>query len=308
MTDLNTGRDRAARFLLSHLTEPGDAHMNQLVESVGAENAWLFVSQVGSEPASVSTEALKRWRPRIQRSWTLEWAIDERIRQIGRGIRFIIPSDEAWPNGLADLGYNAPLGLFVRGDVSQMTALNLMPSVAVVGARAATSYGEHVTGELVAELARTHLIVSGAAYGIDGQAHRVAIAAGGKTIAFLAGGVDRPYPAGHANLIERITVNGAVVSEIPPGSTPTRWRFLQRNRLIAAASQGLVVVEAGYRSGSLNAAGHARSLGRRVMAVPGPVTSAASAGCHRLLTEGATLITDAADVRAALSINEGVTL
>ena len=302
MTDSILRRERAARYLLSYLTEPGDGDMHNLVATLGAENAWLYVSQAGSEPESVPIEALKRWRPRIQRGWTLEWAIEQlEILRHRHSIHLVIPADSAWPNGLADLDRQAPVALFVRGDVASLVELNLAPSVAVVGARAATSYGEHVTSELVAELARTHTIVSGAAYGIDGQAHRMAIAAGGKTIAFLAGGVDRPYPAGHANLIERITANGAVVSEVPPGSAPTKWRFLERNRLIAATSQGLVVVEAGWRSGSLNAAGHAIGLNRPVMAVPGPVTSAASAGCHRLITEGATLVTSADDIRAAMN-------
>ena len=152
--------------------------------------------------------------------------------------------------------------------------------------------------ELGAELTgRGVVVVSGAAYGIDGVAHRAALAAGGPTIAVLAGGVDRSYPAGHAELIDRIGANGAVLSELPPGSAPTRWRFLQRNRVIAALSEATVVVEAGARSGSLNTAAHAATLGRPVGAVPGPVTSAASAGCHRLLREfGAECITSADDV------------
>ena len=135
------------------------------------------------------------------------------------------------------------------------------------------------------------------AYGIDGAAHRAAITAGGTTIALLAGGADRPYPAGHSQLIERIAASGAVVSEVPCGSAPTKWRFLQRNRLIAALADATVVVEAGWRSGSLNTAGHAAALARPLGAVPGPVTSAASAGCHRLLREfDARCITGAEDV------------
>jgi DNA processing protein len=144
---------------------------------------------------------------------------------------------------------------------------------------------------------RGYTVVSGAAYGIDGMAHRAALAGSGTTVAFLAGGVDRFYPAGHDALLGRIAELGAVVSELPCGAAPTRWRFLQRNRLIAAASSATVVVEAGMRSGSLNTANHAASLGRPIGAVPGPVTSAASAGCHRLLREGmAICVTDAADM------------
>jgi DNA processing protein len=129
-------------------------------------------------------------------------------------------------------------------------------------------------------------IVSGGAYGIDGMAHRGCLATGGTTVAALAGGVDRAYPAGHADLLGRIAQGpGVVIAEVPCGTPPTKWRFLQRNRLIAALSDATVVVEAGWRSGSLNTAGHASALGRPLGAVPGPVTSAASAGCHRLLRE-----------------------
>ena len=149
-------------------------------------------------------------------------------------------------------------------------------------------------------------IVSGAAYGIDGAAHRAALAVGGLTVALLAGGVDRSYPVGHTQLIDRIAAAGAVISEVPCGSAPTKWRFLQRNRLIAALAGAVVVVEAGWRSGSLNTAGHSVALGRPLGAVPGPVTSAASAGCHRLLREfGAACITDGADVRELLGLGEG---
>ncbi|MDF2576486.1 MAG: dprA, partial [Agromyces sp.] len=159
-------------------------------------------------------------------------------------------------------------------------------SIALVGARAATGYGEHVTMEASAGLVdRGFAIVSGGAYGIDGMAHRAALASRGVTVAFLAGGVDRFYPLGHEALLARIADTGAVVSELPCGSAPTKWRFLQRNRLIAAAADATVVLEAGMRSGSLNTAGHAAALGRPLGAVPGPVTSPASAGCHRLLRE-----------------------
>jgi DNA processing protein len=132
---------------------------------------------------------------------------------------------------------------------------------------------------------RGYTIISGAAYGIDGMAHRAALASQGLTVAFLAGGVDRFYPSGHDSLLTRIVENGAVISELPCGSPPTKWRFLQRNRLIAAASVATIVLEAGWRSGSLNTAGHAATLGRPLGAVPGPVTSAASAGCHRLIRD-----------------------
>ncbi len=171
------------------------------------------------------------------------------------------------------------------------------------GARAATSYGEHVAQSLANDIAgQGGVIVSGGAYGIDGAAHRAALASGGRTVAVLAGGLDRPYPTGHRELLDQVGREGALVSELPPGSTPTRWRFLARNRLLAAVSAATVVVEAGYRSGSLHVAAQAAGLGRPVGAVPGPVTSAASAGCHRLLREGtARVVTDIADLCALTS-------
>ncbi|MBX9246602.1 DNA-protecting protein DprA, partial [Actinotalea ferrariae] len=203
---------------------------------------------------------------------------------------------------LADLGPAAPACLWVRG----AAALDRLceRSVALIGARACTAYGEHVTAELAAGLGDAGVsVVSGGAYGVDAVAHRTAVVGGTPTVAFLAGGVDRPYPAGNARLLGAIADGaGACVSEVPPGAVPSRTRFLQRNRLIAAAAQATVVVEAAWRSGALSTAGHAAALLRPVGAVPGPVTSAASAGCHRLLREGAAVcVTDAAEVLELVS-------
>ena len=173
-------------------------------------------------------------------------------------------------------------------------------SAAVVGSRAATSYGERVAFDLADGLTADGVcVVSGGAYGIDAAAHRGAVARGGRTVVVLAGGVDRAYPAGNARLLDAVVgAGGALVSEVPPGSLPTKSRFLQRNRLIAAAGRATVVVEAAWRSGAMSTAHHAARLLRPVGAVPGPVTSMASAGCHRLLREGvAVCVTDAAEVR-----------
>lgn len=172
----------------------------------------------------------------------------------------------------------------------------------MTGSRAATAYGDHVATELAADLAdRERIIVAGGAYGIDRAAHVAALAAGGQTIAVLASGLDRLYPAGNQDMLERIAGVGLLLSELAPGSTPTQWRFLARNRIMGALSGATVIVEAGYRSGSLNVAARAAELGRRVGAVPGPVTSATSAGTHRLLREGiASLVTDSTDVKALL--------
>jgi DNA processing protein len=169
----------------------------------------------------------------------------------------------------------------------------------VVGARACTSYGEHVAAELGAGLGeRGWTVVSGAAFGIDVAAHRGALAGNGGTVAVLACGVDIVYPSAHGRLLRAVRAAGAVVSELPPGARPTKSRFLARNRLIAGLARGTVVVEAAMRSGARNTAGHADDLSRPVMAVPGPVTSPMSAGCHELMRLGASLVTDTADVVA----------
>lgn len=220
------------------------------------------------------------------------------------GGRLVTPDDDEWPRwrllAFDTLGTGrddgAPLALWVLGNrpVDELTAR----SVAVVGTRAASSYGEHVTAELAGDLAADGwTIVSGAAFGIDAAAHRAALGSGGLTVAVLACGVDRAYPAGHGRLLQQIARDGAVISEYPPGTTPARYRFLARNRLVAGLSEAVVVVEAGWRSGARNTATWGRRLGRPVLAVPGPVTSAASTGCHRMIREGeARLIAGAADV------------
>jgi DNA processing protein len=298
--------ERFARAAWTGIAEPGDGAAGILVGSLGPARALTALidrippdrlaaevtdagGQLGEDDL---TEAVARWQPRLKSALALL-----ALRQAGRyGMRLLIPGDPAWPDGLADLGPHGPLALWARGDVA---ALDRMPrSLSLVGARAATGYGEHVAMEASAGLVdRGFAIVSGAAYGIDGMAHRAALASGGTTVAVLAGGLDRFYPSGHEALLTRIVESGLVVSEVPPGTPPTKWRFLQRNRLIAALSRATVVLEAGWRSGSLNTAGHAAALGRPLGAVPGPVTSAASAGCHRLIREyDAVLVTNAAEM------------
>lgn len=288
-----------ARAAWSVLAEPGDGVAGALIAVHGAagaldaafaEDTLMAVGDAGS--ARTVAEAQARWRPR---------ADPRAVRYALRGAhevaaRMLLPGDDKWPIALDDLGAHAPSVLWVRGDHELLAGQR---AVSLVGARAATGYGEHVAAELAGDLATTgELIVSGGAYGIDGAAHRAALGAGGATVAFMAGGVDRAYPAGHQQLFERIRSGGAVVSEVPCGGAPTKWRFLARNRLIAAAGAATVVVEAGWRSGSLNTAGHAASLGRPLGAVPGPITSAASAGCHRLLREyDAVCVTTAQEVR-----------
>ena len=311
-----------ARAAFSGIAEPGDRVAGMLIATLGASDALdvlvqrldasRIVGLIGETEAGVALglvaddefaqligAGLERWAPRLNAR--------EALAHLERAARFTItlltPAHAAWPAGLNDLGFHAPHVLWVRGSLDVVKTLPL--SIALVGARASTGYGEHVTMEAAAGLVdRGVTVVSGAAYGIDGMAHRSALASGGNTVAFLAGGVDRFYPSGHDALLHRIVANGAVISELPCGSSPTKWRFLQRNRLIAAASAATVVVEAGWRSGSLNTAGHASSLGRPLGVVPGPITSASSAGCHRLLREtDAILVTNAAEMVELISLS-----
>ncbi|MDC7121588.1 DNA-processing protein DprA [Cellulomonas fimi] len=237
--------------------------------------------------------ALARWAPRAA---TLE--VVQRLDALAElGGTFVVPGDAGWPHAIDALGPAAPFGLWVRGDADLATAG--ARSVAVVGARAATTYGERVAHDLAAVLAdRGVTVVSGGAFGIDAAAHRGALARSGRTVVMLAGGVDRAYPRGNARLLDAVLADGgAIVSEVPVGSVPTRVRFLQRNRLIAGLGSATVVVEAAWRSGAISTAYHAAGLLRPVGVVPGPVTSVASAGCHRLLRSGvAVCVTDAAEV------------
>ena len=284
-----------ARAAWSGIAEPGDRLAGVLVAQLGAVESLRTVLTAPTVDGLLGRlrdggasdvqeqhvdDALARWRPRLEMSATVH-----AMRQAARvGARLLVPADALWPAGVDDLDEHAPIALWVRGTDAALAAIPR--SIALVGARAATGYGEHVTMEASAGLVdRGYAIVSGAAYGIDGMAHRAALASHGQTVAFLAGGVDRFYPSGHDALLTRIVAEGAVISELPCGQAPTKWRFLQRNRLIAAASRATVVLEAGWRSGSLNTAGHASTLGRPLGAVPGPVTSAASAGCHRLIRD-----------------------
>ena len=299
--------ERFARAAWTTVAEPGDRDAGVLIEALGpvealrrlvtdteADDLVAELADLSATEVTVDqwTDAFKRWKPRAGSAPTLL-----ALRQAARfGMRLLVPGDDTWPQRLADLEAHAPFALWVRGDPARL--LTLDRSIALVGARAATGYGEHVTIELSSGLVdRGFAVVSGAAYGIDGAAHRAALASQGATVAVLAGGLDRFYPSGHEQLLGRIADRGAVVAEVPPGTTPTKWRFLLRNRLIAALSGATVVVEAGWRSGSLNTAGHAATLGRPLGAVPGPVTSASSAGCHRLLREfAATCVTTADEI------------
>jgi DNA processing protein len=280
--DFDENDERVARVAWSRLAEPGDAEAQQLVDAEGAVPALAQVL------AGHGPERLRVRLPDLDPVRDL--ATLHRL-----GGRLVIPGDPEWPTGLEALGPEAPFCLWVRGPLNLAAATEC--AAAVVGSRAATPYGERVAGELADGCAnRAITVVSGAAYGIDGAAHRGALAAEGPTIAVLACGVERAYPRGHEQLIERIIRSGAVVSESPPGASPTRWRFIERNRLIAGLARVTVVVEAGHRSGAMGTAARAEKLSLPVAAVPGPVSSPMSYGCHRLLRNGAVCVTSAAEL------------
>jgi DNA processing protein len=300
--------ERLARAALTYLAEPGDPALGALLaicepaELLAAIQADTLpeiseVSKITRASRAALGLALGRWRVRLPKL-----PADGGIAYARRdGIRVICPGDAEWPGALDQLGQARPYALWLRGSADLRFACSR--SVSVVGSRAATSYGGHVAGELSADLGeRGWAVVSGGAYGIDAAAHRGALAAEGVTIAILACGVDYPYPAGHADLFAAIAAQGLLASEWPPGCRPARTRFLIRNRVIAALACGTVIVEAGERSGALNTARHAADLGKPLMAVPGPVTSAQSAGCHRIIREwGATCVTRAAEIIELLS-------
>ncbi|MEU6257571.1 DNA-processing protein DprA [Streptomyces sp. NPDC047043] len=280
-----------ARVFLSRVLEPGDEVGGRWVREMGAVEVARVLRGGGPQLVGITD---KRWAGLLDRAQEAE---PERDLAAARdaGIRFLTPGDGEWPGQLDDLGDARPVGLWVRGLPSlRMWALR---SVALVGARACTEYGAHMAATLGAGLAeRGWVVVSGGAYGVDGAAHRGALGAGGATVAVLACGVDRSYPRGHTELINRIAEQGLVVGELPPGDHPTPSRFIVRNRVIAALTRGTVVVEAAYRSGSLVTARAAQRLGRHTMGVPGPATSGLSAGVHELLRGEAVLVTDAAEV------------
>ena len=279
----------------SLLIEPGDQLSGYLRDELGVVES-LEIVRAGTSATEISKllpedkflppkfletldESLDCYRRRL-RVINLEKSLAE-LHQLGGSL--ITPDDTKWPIMLSDLGKSQPPALWVLGDANY---LNSIEAISVVGSRLASDYGLGITRDLVRyATANNWQIISGGALGIDAMAHESAIKSGGKTIAVMAGGLDRLYPKQNLELFEAIRQNGLLVSEMPPGIAPSRWRFLQRNRLIAAFGRATVVIEAGYRSGSINTAGHANELGRPVGAIPGRIDSVRSAGCHRLIRE-----------------------
>lgn len=285
---------RSARAGLLRVAEPPSATLAALVIEVGPEQAWDrivsdHVPRSCRRAVSARTEGLTRDERRAIGRIDLEAAAEV-------SSRLVCPEDAEWPSAAFDVfdpfgtGLFAPLGVYVAG-----RPLPAEPgrTVTIVGSRASTDYGRRCAADIAGDVAaRGVCVVSGAAFGIDAAAHRAALQVGGvgSTVAVLACGIDIVYPAAHRDLIAEIRRRGTVVTEYPPGTTPARHRFLARNRLIAALSAVTVVVEAGRRSGTVSTANAAATLNRVVMAVPGPVTSAMSVGCHDLLRSGQVLI------------------
>lgn len=296
--------ERLARLALARVVEPGNRAVCAALESTSASELWADLRR-GLAPEGMGARALEGV---AARSLGHDPRRDLDVL-LSVGGRVVCPGDDEWPERLswpAGLMGNkdvrelaAPWVLMVRGRHHLATAV--ADSVSIVGARTASAYGIHVASEMSFALAEAGVaVVSGGAYGIDAAAHEGALTAGGApTVAVLACGPDVVYPKGHDGLLARVAEQGLVVSEVPPGCAPTRVRFLVRNRVIAGLTRGTVVVEAAERSGSLSTAARALDLDRHLMAVPGPVTSAMSDGCHTLLrTHRAECVTDAADVLA----------
>lgn len=286
---------RRAWAYLSRVAESPCADLSSFVADVGPVEAATTIRS-GRAPANL--------RSRVAARYEIDHAAADLEMLDRRGGRLITPGDAEWPQLAFTVFDNEtvqkkesgrhPMVLWAIGparldDVAARAA-------AIVGTRASTAYGEHVAADLSAGLAERNVaVVSGGAYGIDGAAHRAALGVDGVTVAVLAGGIDVPYPAGHSALLHRMCGSGLVVTEYPPGVRPARHRFLTRNRLVAALSGATVVVEAGLRSGAANTAAWADVMGRVVCAVPGPVTSAASAGCHVLLRRSRTQLISRAE-------------
>lgn len=287
--------ERTAKVMLAMVAEPRDTTSHLAHDLGGIRTVHLALGE--EIPWFHPSASLERWRQDIAPRLSFDGArrvLDESERI---GAQILIPRTNDWPLDLGVLGPDQPIALWVRGSVSGPHP-GRSAGVAFVGARACTAYGAAVATDLASGVVTDgHTVVSGGAYGIDAAAHRAALLEGGRTIAMLPGGLDRPYPAGHRDLLEQVAASGALVSETVPGATPTRHRLEQRGRLIAALAQTVVVVEAGVRSGALTTANLAMEYQRSLGAVPGPITSPNSAGCHELIREhGASVVTGMTDI------------
>ena len=302
----NYSKERALDLLaataISVVTEPGDRMAGALVQALGRQRLLqhfidgfevanvleavrqqgasdYFVEIFGDLPGTIS-DSRQRWLVRFSKQAVVNAL--QRAQQLD--LFLLLQGDDYWPKGLDDLGEGSPTIIFTQGNYKVLGRLG--QGVSIVGSRACTEYGAKVTGKLVSELAFCKRpTVSGGANGIDSHVHNQSLRNSLPTVAVMAGGLDRKYPSSNANLFQTIARTGVLISELSPGVAPTRWRFLQRNRLIAALTPTTVVIEAGIRSGSIRTANNAIELNRELFAVPGPLTSPASAGTNSLIAD-----------------------
>ena len=301
---VDNAEERYARAVLQQVYEPDEER--PWVDDLGPVATWEALASAarGTSDLALFGSTVTLARKVAQARSVFERRLDPRVAAARSGARFVIPGDEEWPSELDRLDV-PPLGLWVKGPLR----LNDLPwTVGIVGARASTAYGEHVAQEIAQYVGTNQrAVVSGLAYGIDAAAHRAALTVDAPTVAVLAGGVDVAYPRANADLFGRIVERFVVVSEAWPGAAPSRPRFLARNRLIAALSTVVVLVEAADRSGARTTCRRAREIGTPVAAVPGPVTSLTSLGCHMEIREhGARLVTCGRDVDEMVDEVEGL--
>ena len=303
-------KDRALALVaagtISMVTEPGDRMAGALARILGRiQLVELLIQGLETVPVvsvlnaageldslrqsfgnleDTLADSRQRWLPRLSKS-----RLTHLFTQSAElNLQLVTSEQESWPKGLDDLQDSAPAMVFVEGSLKVLGALDY--AVSIVGSRTASQYGLQVTKRLVRELSQvSRATVSGGAIGIDAQVHATSVDFDLPTVAVMAGGLDRKYPKLNFSLFNRIQECGAVMSELPPGVAPTRWRFLQRNRLIAALTPTTVVIEAGSKSGSIRTANNALELDRELFAVPGSIFSGTSAGCNTLIADSKAL-------------------
>ncbi|MEY4291230.1 MAG: hypothetical protein RL130_1172 [Actinomycetota bacterium] len=280
---------RGMRLALLYALEPGTVYWAREIATHGVPDTYKRILDGRYDPIKFGRT--------IEKLQSFDSATEFQ-KVSAAGAYLLTPEDPNWPSQLDELEA-PPISLIIKGKLENFTT----PSLAIVGTRNPTPYGIRIAGDFAAGFVdREWDIVSGGAYGIDSAAHRGALVAEGRTIAVIASGIDTPYPSGNSRLFDEICENGAIMSEVAPGVPALPHRFLTRNRIIAALSQSTLVVEAAFRSGSLRTARDAAQLLRPVMAIPGPINSPSSEGCHRLIGErAAEIVTSVADAHELIS-------
>ncbi|WRS29209.1 DNA-processing protein DprA [Actinomycetaceae bacterium MB13-C1-2] len=295
--------ERTARIMLSIIADPADPTTGEVLCTHGGIETLRFLESEGRVPTVDDTKA-RIWRERLAPKLDLGvLATADGYQQLG--FNTLIPGDQHWPKALASLGVREPYLLWVKGATSFLS-MPLSDRVAITGMRASTNYGNHVATDMAQELAQhERILVAGGAYGIESAANHGAMSVGGQVIVVMGNGLDHRYPSFEKPVLDAIGDVGLLVSEVPPSTSPRRGQLLARHRLIAALAGATVVVEAAMRSGAINIAAEAISMGRKVGAVPGPVTSVSSYTPHELIRQGVgSLVTNASDVLYLLDHRE----